>query len=221
MKFYAVARGKKPGIYTNWEECKASVFGKKRPVFKSFPTQAEAQAFIDQYNTEVEAKRPVSRFSVIQTSTSAFFGGTGTQASTPEALLQFDGGSRGNPGIGGAGAVLSLLKDEPEELAKVAVFLPRATNNQAEYTGLIAGLRKATELGLRKLQIEGDSMLVVEQLKGNWAVNHEGLKPLFAEVKKLLANFDFVAIRHVYRNKNTVADALANKAMDERRSSTT
>lgn len=91
-----------------------------------------------------------------------------------------------------------------------------ATNNEAEYQGLLLGLRLAQDLGVRRLEVRGDSALVAKQLNGEYAVRAPGLIPLFNEALRLLRSFDSYSITNVPREQNNVADALANEAMDRR-----
>ncbi|GIJ78618.1 probable phosphoglycerate mutase [Micromonospora phaseoli] len=128
-------------------------------------------------------------------------------------LIEADGGSRGNPGPAGYGAVV-------RDLATGAVLAERneaigtATNNVAEYRGLIAGLAAAAELGADEVEVRMDSKLVVEQMCGRWQIKHPGLRPLAAEAAKLVGRFAAVRFSWIPRDRNTHADALANAAMD-------
>lgn len=125
--------------------------------------------------------------------------------------LQFDGGSRGNPGLAGAGCV--LYKNN-KVIYKLGKYLEIATNNFAEYTGLLLGLSKAVDLGIKDIIIEGDSMLVVKQISGVYKVNSPTLKVLKEEAIQLLSKFDTFKINHIYRKDNSVADSMANMSMD-------
>jgi ribonuclease H / adenosylcobalamin/alpha-ribazole phosphatase len=128
-------------------------------------------------------------------------------------VVEADGGARGNPGPAGFGAVVR----DPESgdvLAERSGFLGTATNNVAEYSGLIAGLAAAAELGAREVDIRMDSKLVVEQMSGRWQIKHPGLRPLAAQAAALVRNFDTVRFGWIPRERNRLADALANKAMD-------
>ena len=89
-----------------------------------------------------------------------------------------------------------------------------ATNNVAEYAALVRGLRRARELGARRVVVHADSELLVRQLQGAYAVRHEGLRPLFEEARRLLACFEAAEVRHVPREENREADRLANAALD-------
>jgi ribonuclease HI len=129
-------------------------------------------------------------------------------------LLFCDGASRGNPGVAGAGAV---LKDESgAEVALLGKYLGHATNNVAEYEGLLLGLRKALEIGAKEIDVAADSELLVRQIKGEYKVKNAVLKTLHASAKLLLAKFDRWTIRHVYREANTEADEMSNRAIDEK-----
>ena len=130
-----------------------------------------------------------------------------------DAVLYFDGGSRGNPGPAGYGYVLE--RPDGETLAADGHAIGIATNNVAEYRGIIAGMRHATELGIRHLRVFGDSKLVIEQVKGKWRVRAEGLRALHGEASELAHAFDSVTFEHVRRAGNAEADRLANVAMDE------
>ncbi|MCF8034478.1 MAG: ribonuclease HI family protein [Desulfarculaceae bacterium] len=134
--------------------------------------------------------------------------------SGPSLTLQADGGSRGNPGPAGAGAV--LYDSQGQEVAGLSRYLGVATNNEAEYQGLIMGLEEARRLGAGELSIKLDSELIVRQLEGRYRVKAPGLKPLYAKVKGLLQSFAKVSILHVPRAQNARADQLANQAMDRR-----
>ena len=124
-----------------------------------------------------------------------------------------DGGSRGNPGKAGAGAVIYKDGKKIKELYKP---LGVQTNNFAEYEAVKIALQYLLEHGLQNEPIEvlADSKLVVEQLSGNWKVKNENVRRQFNEVVKLLAKFPQVFFTHIPREKNKEADALANKAMD-------
>jgi ribonuclease H / adenosylcobalamin/alpha-ribazole phosphatase len=130
-----------------------------------------------------------------------------------DVVIWTDGGARGNPGPAGYGAVVTTPSGEV--LAEVAEGIGWATNNVAEYRGVIAGLRRAKELGARRVRVRADSLLVVNQQKGLWKVKHADLKPLSEETARLARQFDRVTWEHVPRGRNRRADALANQAMDD------
>lgn len=136
-----------------------------------------------------------------------------TQAVQGRHTLYSDGGSRGNPGPAGCGAV--LLDPAGRQVGAWRQYLGRATNNHAEYQGLILGLTRAAELGVRELTVLMDSELLVRQLGGQYQVKSPQLKPLFEQARQLLAGFARVQVRHIPREQNSQADALANQAMDQ------
>ncbi|MBN2569322.1 MAG: ribonuclease HI family protein [Deltaproteobacteria bacterium] len=127
--------------------------------------------------------------------------------------LYTDGASRGNPGKGGAGAV--LYDEKGEKISSTKKFLGVCTNNTAEYRALIMGLEEALRNGCRRLHILMDSELLVRQINGSYRVKNENLKILMKEVRKLLSFFDEYRAEHIERNKNKTADQLANEAIDE------
>ena len=129
--------------------------------------------------------------------------------------VEFDGGSRGNPGHAGIGIVLRAADGTP--IVTLGRFIGRATNNVAEYQALIAGLKKAQELGAKKLLIRGDSELIIKQMKGEYRVRHPELKPLYEEAYHLFHQFKEAKLEHNLRHKNTLADKLANLAMDKKK----
>jgi ribonuclease HI len=126
--------------------------------------------------------------------------------------LHADGAARGNPGPAAYGFVLDAPDGRPA--SEGAEALGTATNNVAEYRGLVAGLERALALGVRDLEISLDSELVVRQLTGAYRVRHPGLKPWFERARLLLARFEHWSVRHVPRAANSRADELANRALD-------
>ncbi|MCU1660468.1 MAG: hypothetical protein JWR58_533 [Pseudonocardia sp.] len=128
-------------------------------------------------------------------------------------IVEADGGSRGNPGPAGYGAVV-LDPDTEEVLAERAEGLGITTNNVAEYQGLIAGLRAAIELGATEVEVRMDSKLVVEQMSGRWQVKHPAMKPLALEAGRLVRELGSVRFGWIPRARNSRADTLANRAMD-------
>ena len=131
--------------------------------------------------------------------------------SEEEYLLQFDGCSKGNPGKAGSGAV--IYKNNNEIWGKSLFIGDKNTNNEAEYIGLIIGLEEATNMGIKKLYVEGDSLLVIKQMKGEYKVKAENLYKLYENAKTLEKQFTTVSYNHVYRNKNKRADELSNMAL--------
>lgn len=125
-----------------------------------------------------------------------------------------DGACRGNPGIGGAGAVITDA--EGKIIWEGREYLGQCTNNIAEYKALILGLKGASSIGLKHLKIYLDSELLTKQIKGSYRIKNEKLKLLMEDVRKLLALFECVDVTHVLRQHNSHADKLANMAIDEK-----
>ena len=123
-----------------------------------------------------------------------------------------DGASRGNPGPAGIGA--AVLTPDGEVLAEIAEGLGEATNNVAEYTAALEGLRRAATLGAVEVDLRSDSRLLVEQLAGRYRVRATHLQPLHAAVLAEVRRFHRVTFRHVPREENTHADRLANAGVD-------
>jgi ribonuclease HI len=127
-------------------------------------------------------------------------------------IVNVDGGSRGNPGPAAIAAVATDPKGEV--LAERAETIGEATNNVAEYRALLLGIDLAMQLGADEVEFVGDSMLIVEQVRGNWKVKQERLRPLHAEVGEALRDLGSWSIRHVKRGENERADELLNEALD-------
>jgi ribonuclease HI len=126
-----------------------------------------------------------------------------------------DGGSRGNPGPAAAGAVLSTT--DGDVVGEATEVLGEATNNVAEYEGVLLGVRRARELGATEIELVNDSELVAKQLTGAYKVKHPAMKPLHAEARRELSTFERWSIRSVPREQNADADALVNQALDAAR----
>jgi ribonuclease HI len=124
-----------------------------------------------------------------------------------------DGGARGNPGPAGIGAV--ILDEEGKVIAEISEYIGKTTNNQAEYKALIAGLAKAKELGAEELEVFLDSELVVKQLNREYRVKDKDLAPLFLQVYNISLGFKKIIFKHIYREKNELADKLVNQALDK------
>jgi ribonuclease HI len=130
-------------------------------------------------------------------------------------VVHVDGGARGNPGPAAAAAVLSTpdgdVVDEAHE------YLGVATNNVAEYRGLLLGLERARVLGADEVEVVNDSELVAKQVNGLYKVKHPDMRPLHAAAMQALAGFERWSIRSVPRADNAAADALVNEALDAAR----
>ncbi len=129
-----------------------------------------------------------------------------------DATLFADGGSRGNPGPAAGAAV--LFDANGETIEEVHEYLGIATNNVAEWTGLLLGLQAARERGIRRLAVRLDSELVVKQLRGEYRVKNAGLLPLYQRARALVRGFELIDIKHVPRKQNAAADRLVNLALD-------
>lgn len=128
-------------------------------------------------------------------------------------IAYIDGGARGNPGPAGYG--VRVEGADGSVLAELHGGLGIATNNVAEYNGLLAALDWALENGHRELHVKADSELLVKQLRGEYKVKHPGLQPLFVRARLLVMQFDRVVFEHVRRELNKEADRLSNLGMDE------
>src|SRR5688500_14988060 len=129
--------------------------------------------------------------------------------------LEFDGGSRGNPGPAGIGVVVRAADGTP--IVTLGRVIGRATNNVAEYKALTTALEEAKKLGAKKILIRGDSELIIKQMTGVYRVKHPDMKQLYDEAQHLYHQFDHGRIEHNLRHKNELADKLANLAMDRKR----
>jgi len=127
-------------------------------------------------------------------------------------VVHVDGGSRGNPGPAAAAAVVA--SPEGEVLDEAAVTLGRATNNVAEYRGLLLGIERARALGATEAEFVNDSELIAHQVNGRYKVKHADMKPLHAQALEALGAFQRWSLRPVRREHNADADALVNQALD-------
>jgi ribonuclease HI len=126
-------------------------------------------------------------------------------------VLFFDGCSKSNPGRAGAGAV---IYNEQDEIYSEALFVgEKETNNVAEYTGLIIGLKAAIRMKITDLRVKGDSELVIKHMKGIYQVRSPNLLPLFTEAQALSKMFSTITFQHVFRTANKRADALSNEGL--------
>jgi ribonuclease HI len=128
--------------------------------------------------------------------------------------IEFDGGSRGNPGPAAIGVVVRARDNTP--LVTLGRCIGRATNNVAEYRALITGLEKAKELGAKRIVIRGDSELIIKQMRGEYRVKHPDMRELYDEAQSLIQQFDEARIEHNLRHKNELADKLVNLSLDRK-----
>jgi ribonuclease HI len=127
--------------------------------------------------------------------------------------MNFDGCSRGNPGLSGAGAV---IYHDNDEIWSGSFFVgEQSTNNHAEYAGLILGMQQAIQLKIKNLLIKGDSQLVINQMEGKYKCSSPNLIQLYEKAKEMESEFDNIHYQHIYRNENKRADYLSNFAVDE------
>jgi ribonuclease HI len=126
--------------------------------------------------------------------------------------INVDGGARGNPG---PAAIAAVVQDgDGEVLEERSESIGLATNNVAEYRALLLGIERATSLGAKRLELIGDSELIVRQVKGEYKVKDEALRELHSKVREALKGFDEWSIRHVRRDDNEAADRLVNEELD-------
>lgn len=128
-------------------------------------------------------------------------------------IAYIDGGARGNPGPAGYG--VRFERENGDVIAELHEAIGVATNNVAEYRGLLAALEGALGRGARSLHVRSDSLLLVQQMKGVYKVKHPGLLPLHQRARELASTFETITFEHVGRGANKHADRLANQAMDE------
>jgi ribonuclease HI len=127
--------------------------------------------------------------------------------------IHCDGAARGNPGPAGAGAVLT--DGRGRTIAELHRYLGEMTNNQAEYRALLLAVEEAGRRGATNLAIYSDSELMVRQIRGEYRVKNEGIRPLHDEIRRRLREIGSYTIEHVPREENGRADELANRAIDE------
>ncbi|MFA5072677.1 MAG: ribonuclease HI family protein [Nitrospirota bacterium] len=130
-----------------------------------------------------------------------------------ELIMYTDGASRNNPGEAGAGV---HIMENNKPVIQLARYLGKTTNNIAEYSAAIMGLEYAVQHVATRVTLLADSELLVKQLNGQYKVKNEGLKPLYLQAKKLMAHIGSVEVQYIPREMNREADALANKAIDEK-----
>jgi ribonuclease HI len=129
-----------------------------------------------------------------------------------KVVVHVDGGSRGNPGPAAAAAVVTTT--DGDVIDEASEFLGRATNNVAEYRGLILGLDRAKAVGATEIELYNDSELVAHQINGRYKVKHPDMKPLYLDAMERLRAFGRWRVRSVPRAQNAAADALVNQALD-------
>ena len=179
---------------------------------ETYSSQAEMlQHYQTMYGGRVSLQTTVKIISFEFTPTS---GDLPTQAMLlDEAKLYTDGGSRGNPGDSACAFVICDLADDVVE--KSGYYMGMATNNQAEYYGMIKGLERCRDLGIDKIRLYSDSQLVVNQMNGFYKVKNQELAPLNRQLKELAVSFERVGFHHIPRALNAQADKEVNRILDE------
>lgn len=221
MPYYAVARGRVPGIYESWPEAEAQVRGFRGAIHIKKGSRGEAEAWLraNMGGTMPAASgpRPGQNRASAEAGVPTLIPVSALSFPLGPLLLYFDGGARGNPGRGGAGSVV-YVQDSLGRACKVweaCTFLPHCTNNEAEYTGLVIGLRWLRAQGVKgRVQVRGDSLLVVKQLRGEYTVHAPNLLSLYNEARSISSAVGQVTFAHVYREGNGAADACGNEACD-------
>lgn len=141
----------------------------------------------------------------------------GEKMSGQEAELYCDGASLGNPGHAGIGVVIRFLK-RPGKDVHMSEYIGMATNNIAEYSALLTGLRKVSAMGLKKIAIYVDSELLVKQLQGIYRIRSATLRPFWEEARNILNQFEGYTVSHIRREHNKEADQLAKNAAKRKKS---
>ena len=130
-----------------------------------------------------------------------------------KVIVYTDGASRGNPGHPGIGIV--FMDEKGNVVKEISEYIGETTNNIAEYTALVTALKEAVEMNFEEIEVISDSELMVKQINGEYQVKNQGLKPLYSEACRLLKEFKNYYVRHVGREQNKRADALANQGIDD------
>jgi probable phosphoglycerate mutase len=130
----------------------------------------------------------------------------------PDLVAHIDGGARGNPGPAAYAAIIT--RPDAKVVKEISHYLGETTNNIAEYAGLLAAVEFAVRHGTRSLRVISDSELLVRQIRGEYKVKSDGLKPLFRQVKDLISRLESFSITHVRREQNREADRLLNRTLD-------
>ena len=130
-----------------------------------------------------------------------------------EYLLTFDGASRGNPGMCGAGYV--IWRNDEQIIEGKKYINDRGTNNYAEYCALMIGLQRCADLNIKNINIKGDSLLIIKQIKQEYKITAENLLPFYIIIMEILKNINLISCEHIPRERNKHADRLANQAIDE------
>ncbi|XP_070671252.1 uncharacterized protein [Malus domestica] len=238
--FYVVRKGDIVGVYKSFSDCQAqlgsSIFDPPVSVYKGYSLTEETEDYLVSfglknaiYTIRAEDLKDDLFGKLLHCPFQEVIGSTSiledqfrkhveiehfTESpplDTESCILEFDGASKGNPGLAGAGAVLRA--DDGSLICKIHEGLGVRTNNVAEYRALILGLKYALKKGFTKIRIKGDSKLVCMQVQGLWKVRNQNMSDLCEEVKELKDKFISFQISHVLREQNSEADAQANLAV--------
>lgn len=198
------ARTKDPDLAQRFLEELSDTLDVIKTIKKLGMTEEEARSILKDL---VKPKRPVQK---------ALFGEDEHKRPVHKGVytINVDGASRGNPGKAGAGAV--IRDPDGKVIKKLKKFLGTTTNNVAEYQALVMALEAASELKLSSVSVLADSELMVKQINGIYKVKSEDLRPLYDKAIKLLGAFDKQTVAHIYREENSIADSLANEAIDRK-----
>lgn len=229
-RIYAVKNGRKVGVFSNWNDCQKQIKGYTRSSFKSFYSIDDALQFIKGSSNNNDGKQDRKRLAENVESTSNKSTRHNDNQYDLEITIHFDGGSRGNPGTAGAGAEVKVLSKDKCTIHHVRKYCgEKQTNNYAEYTGLIEGLKVANECIMYhsnavgrpevpswrpsyRIFVYGDSNLVIQQMNGCWQCKNANIQPLYKEACALKSaildrvGLNGVVFEHVYREQNKVAD---------------
>jgi ribonuclease HI len=229
-RVYAVAIGRRVGVYSNWKDCEAQIKGYTRASFKAFYTLEDAVQFIHSNDSNVRGKkRPLETNG--ETTSNKRVHEESDEKFDLDITIYFDGGSRGNPGVAGAGAEVKIKSKDKLTTYHIREYCgDKQTNNFAEYTGLIVGLKLAHQRicdhtnsvdrpkhpswrPSYRVRAFGDSNLIIQQMKGSWQCKNANIKALYAEAVhcygKIMSQIGpkgTVEFEHVYREDNKMAD---------------
>lgn len=207
-KYYAVVKGRNPGMYETWASCEGQVKGFPGNQYKGFSTQQDASTYLKEHGIKddaAEGKEVESLDNALVDMHEGF-----------KARLEFDGASKKNPGPAGFGAV--IFDDATNAVVReiTGYIGDHGTNNQAEYAGLVAGLAACKQMGILHVKVKGDSKLVINQVLHKWQVKNEVLQRYHRKATDLIRSFASFEAEHVLRKFNTHADRLSNVAIEEK-----
>lgn len=211
MKIWAVSVGRSIGVFTCWKDLFASVSGYPDAVYKEFNTRLEADLFLQQSGCKRKA---------CDDDAAPAHAHKKKKQDTDEGpyVLYFDGACKNNGTkqcVAGAGFVIK--NKHGTVVLSGTKHMGAVTNNAAEYAALELGLEAAIKMGASPLRVRGDSELVVKQVNGEYKARHPVMAACLARVKQLIDQIDIVVVEHVPRAQNSEADAMANKAVTDKK----